>query len=86
MSFWTDYYLAGKCTSLNTLQDDTSCKIYNLSRAKAKEEKKAKLQKELQEKADEIERAKFAAETMYKGMGGVAGEGGNRRRQFGVKF
>jgi len=50
-------------------------------KAKAKEEKKQKLQKELQEKAEEIERAKFAAETMYKGMGGVAGEGGGRRRQ-----
>ena len=55
-------------------------------RAKAKEEKKQKLQKELQEKSEEIERAKFAAETMYKGMGGVAGEGGGRRRQFWLEI
>lgn len=46
-----------------------------------REDKKQKLKKELEEKQAEIERAKFAAETMYKGISSGNGDGNNRRRQ-----
>merc|ERR1712130_872031 len=45
------------------------------------DEKKAKLEKDLTDKQEEIQRAKFAAETMYRGMNAAGVDGNTRRRQ-----